>query len=165
MQYCRIIPAVILPTGQWQYFPLLQFLADNVAPRTTHSNIRKFDRPTDVPHSSKRSRKDQDSSSEKLAGAVIDYLKRPKDSSPPTPVETTPPPPPPKKSAGVLFGEMVADIYEEIPKGYHRDMMKMEVLKVMYDAKYRSQQQPSSSLLVVLPPQCADQEDRRSVRK
>ena len=48
-------------------------------------------------------------SSEKLAETVIDYLKRPKENilSPQTI----------KKSPGMLFGEIVAEIFDEIPQG------------------------------------------------
>ena len=49
------------------------------------------------------------------------------------------PPLPSKKSPGTLFGEICAEIFDEIPQGYHRDMMKMEVMKIMYETKYRAQ--------------------------
>ena len=41
--------------SSWQFFVQLAFLNDNVAPRTTHSNLRKLDRTTDEaqPHSKK----------------------------------------------------------------------------------------------------------------
>ena len=114
-------------------------------PRTSQSNLRRHDRPEAAqPHSTKSRTKEQDPSKE-LAGAVIDYLKRPKEVIPPKPAET-----PPKKSPGMLFGEMVAEIFDEIPQGYERDMMKMEVLKVMYDAKYRGQQRSGGDYVTPL---------------
>ena len=130
----------------WQYFEQLQFLNDNVAQRTTHSNIRKLDKEVaqphaSQPHASRKSRMKESDSSEKLAETVIDYLKRPKENilSPQTI----------KKSPGMLFGEIVAEIFDEIPQGYHRDMMKMEVMRVMYDTKYRSQYPPGDYTLSV----------------
>ena len=37
------------------------------------------------------------------------------------------------KTSGAVFGEMVAHIYDKIPGGYRRDMMKMDVMKLMYE--------------------------------
>ena len=67
-----------------------------------------------------------------LAETVIDYLKRPKENIPPQPQ-------PSKRSAGVLFGNVVAEIYNKILNGYHGDMMKMDILRILYDVKYKSQ--------------------------
>ena len=47
----------------------------------------------------------------------------------------------------MLFGELVAEVYDEIPKGYHKDMIKIDVFKMLYDAKYNAVENfvPSSS--------------------
>ena len=123
--------------SQWQFYKQLAFLSDNVAPRTTHSNIQKLDRAADAPTHSKKSRKNEPDTSDKLAGALIDYMKRPSQ-EPAKPTEASPPAKV-QKTPGMLFGELVAEIFDDIPKGYHRDMMKMEVQKIMYETKYRAE--------------------------
>ena len=84
--------------------------------------------------------------SEKLAGAIIGYMNRPPQESakPAQPSDATAPP---RKTAGVLFGELVAEVYDEIPKGYNKDMIKIDVIKMLYDAKYKAVENsvPSSS--------------------
>ena len=38
-----------------------------------------------------------------------------------------------------MFGEMVAQIYDGNPDGYNKNMMKMDIMKMMYAVKYKSE--------------------------
>ena len=74
--------------SSWQFFDQLQFLNDNVTPRNTHSNIKKYDKACDdgvpitnnvVSNNRKRPNDDSSSNNEVLLETAINYLKRPKE--------------------------------------------------------------------------------------
>ena len=49
-----------------------------------------------------------------------------------SPIEATPPAQV-QKTPVILFGDLVAEIFDEIREEYDSDMIKMEIQKIMYD--------------------------------
>ena len=77
----------------------------------------------------KKSKKVTNDQHETLLETAIEYLKRPKQVTQSQPPPQFQPQPNIAKSSGALFGEMVAQIYEEIPNGFSKDMLKIDVMK------------------------------------
>ena len=53
-----------------------------------------------------------------------------------TPPMLTPGPPPPPKSADVLFSEMVGKLLQNIPNGASKDMLKIDIQKMIFQTQY-----------------------------
>ena len=121
-----------------QYFEDLAFLNANVTPRMTSSNLRwgdKSELQTDgyayqLPAKRVKKRVDGDRSEELLESA-INFLKAPKK---PSSNETGAKPAKPNNN---IFADMVGSIMGEINDGYEKDMVIMEVMKFLYEAKHK----------------------------
>ncbi len=126
--------------SKWQYYDALSFLSDNVTPRATTSNIcTKRPRadedhcayPTDNRPSAKSAKMVETNRSNDLIETAIKVLNRPKER--PKPVEPRPP-----NSADQLFGEMIVKMLETIQEGESKDLLKMDIQRLIFETKYKA---------------------------
>ena len=140
---------------KWKYFESLSFLNDNVTPRYNHYNLKR--------------RLEQNESD------YIDYTKQEVPSfceprlhasrrlseaieSPPHSFELNPLPPVeyeqtttqpvnvlPSKSADILFAEMVGKLLQNIPNGAAKDMLKIDIQKMIFQTQYGTHRQFSDN--------------------
>ena len=136
---------------KWQFFDRLAFLSDNVTPRNTHSNIRNravaylVDQDddsgdgftTDRKQSfGRKARKTEMNRTNQLIEAAVSYLHKPKPSATPaTQVNDS------DKLSDSLFGKMIGNMLQEIPCGHSKDMLKLEMQKMVLQVKYDAQRQ------------------------
>eukprot|EP00794_Sanderia_malayensis_P010215 gene10215-11264_t len=137
--------------SKWQFFESLSFLADNIVPRTTESNLPKqrstetqdaqnsqqyaYDIGDNNP-SSKKSKKTEAKRTDELIETAIDALKKPRAAER-------------ERTADQIFGEMVWKMLAEIPEGYEKDMAKMDIQRQLMQLKHG---QPMQQSTVMYPP-------------
>lgn len=135
--------------SKWQYFDRLSFLADNVTPRGTSSKVvgKKrassaqgggtggsasqdcaYDIESAAP-SAKSTRKIETARTNQLIEDAINVLNRPVEK--PKPVETN-------KTGDQLFSEMICKQLETMNEGQEKDFLKMNIQRLIYEAKYFS---------------------------
>eukprot|EP00794_Sanderia_malayensis_P012439 gene12439-13725_t len=143
--------------SKWQFFESLSFLADNIVPRTTESNLPK-QRSTETQDaqnsqytyhigdnnpSSKRSKKPK--RTDELIETAIDALKKPRAAER-------------ERTADQIFGEMVWKMLAEIPEGYEKDVAKMDIQRQLMQLKHGQPMQPST--VMYPPPQPLQQQQQ-----
>ena len=131
--------------SKWQYFDSLAFLSDNITPRATTSNVGKRQHPgSDDDDESRKSayslggrpsakatRIFDANIRNQLMEKAINFLDKPKE----LPKEAKTP-----KSADMVFGEMLSGTLETIPDGQAKDILKIELQKLVCETKYMAAQ-------------------------
>ena len=165
---------------KWQFYEHLSFLADMITPRRTFSNLDEdsgsnydengenlypddsgFSPPGLPPKNAKGKKKMTPFEQTMVAAAstLKSISERPiqHPNQPPSAVAAAPAP----KSADDLFGETVANLMSAIPDSYEKDMIKIEIEKMIYQLKHSSQRttQPTiargfnnNSMMMQTPP-------------
>ena len=126
--------------SKWQFFESLSFLADNIAPRRTESNLPKkhfekieygendnsqYTYQVENKPSSKISKKTEAKRTNEVIEMSIDALKKPRPS-----VEQR------ERTADHIFGEMLWKLLAEIPEGFSKDMAKMDIQRQLVQLKH-----------------------------
>ena len=136
---------------KWQYYETLSFLSDNVTPRKNHSNLRKRSidveeqeddsQPTNALENkmpAKTARKIEITRTNQILESALKFLNRPKSLSPHQVVEQ-------HVSSDKLFGSMLGNMLEELPDGHGKDMLKLDIQRLVMQEKYKPQNQPALS--------------------
>lgn len=141
--------------SKWQFFESLSFLADNIAPRRTESNLpkRSSEEVEDMENdnsqyayqvqnkpSSKITKKTEAKRTNELIETAIDALKRPRPSAEQR-----------ERTADQIFGEIVWKLLAEIPEGYGKDMAKMDIQRQLVQLKH-GQHTPIQQPAAAYPP-------------
>ena len=130
---------------RWQFYDSLSFLQDMVAPRRTVSNMDTLPELTsdslldDLPaHEKKVSKKKAlPSAIEESMMAASSALKVISERSATQPsLPAVPVTPPATKSLDDIFGEAWAKLMTEIPEGYEKDMLRIEVQRTICQGKH-----------------------------
>ena len=132
--------------SKWQYFDSLAFLSDNITPRATTSNVGKRQHPgSDDDDESRKSaysllggkpsgeatRMFDVNIRSRLMEKAMNILDKPNE----LPKEAKIP-----KSADKVFGEMVSGTLETRPDGQAKDILEIELQKLVYETKYMAAQ-------------------------
>eukprot|EP00794_Sanderia_malayensis_P003862 gene3862-4399_t len=129
--------------SRWQFYESLQFLADNVLPRRTESNITKRNADTPIEEeeneiyaypvnnkpSAKSAKKTEALKIDQLLETAITALRQP----------TVKPSDNSERTADKIFGEMVWKMLREIPDCYAKDIVKMDIQRPLIQAKHSRQ--------------------------
>eukprot|EP00794_Sanderia_malayensis_P016261 gene16261-17905_t len=140
---------------RWQFYESLQFLADNINPRRTESNVAsqgQVDRgtenrteyayPVQNTPSSKSTKKTEAKMTNELLETAINVLKRQRPAAVSEKVE--------ERTANKVFSELVWKMLQEIPDGVKKDMVKIDIQRQLLHAKHSSlqtQQQATQQLM------------------
>eukprot|EP00794_Sanderia_malayensis_P017913 gene17913-19690_t len=129
--------------SKWLYFDRLSFLADNVTPRGTNSNVGKRtsaaltqDNPNSEANaydvecapSAKASKKMEILKTNQLLDKAIRVLNEPAPFEKPKPVESF--------TADQLFGDIICKQLQTMQEGQMKDLLKMNIQRLIYEAKY-----------------------------
>eukprot|EP00794_Sanderia_malayensis_P004987 gene4987-5645_t len=129
--------------SRWQFYESLQFLADNVLPRRTESNLTKRNADTPIEEeeneiyaypvnnkpSAKSAKKTEALKTDQLLETAITALRQP----------TVKPSDNSERTADKIFGEMVWKMLQEIPDCYAKDIVKMDIQRLLIQAKHSRQ--------------------------
>ena len=129
--------------SKWQFYEHLSFLKDNITPRATYSTTQKrVNQNNDADNSfaftpqngpsTKSARRMDINRTKELISTAIDVLNKPKEAQTINQ--------PKVKSTDSLFAEMIGNMLEEIPNGQGKDMLKIEIQRMLYATKYNSHQ-------------------------
>lgn len=121
--------------SKWQFYDSLMFLADFITPRSTQSNLQKCDQGIDErkiqnkPSSSrsKRNKSEELNQADQLIESGVDILAALKNK---TKQDEQ------RRSQDMMFGELIGSTLEEIQPGPVKDMLKLEIQKLLFQAKY-----------------------------
>eukprot|EP00794_Sanderia_malayensis_P015478 gene15478-17058_t len=129
--------------SRWQFYESLQFPADNVLPRRTESNLTKRNADTPIEEeeneiyaypvnnkpSAKSAKKTEALKTDQLLETATTALRqpmvKPSDNS--------------ERTADKIFGEMVWKMLQEIPYFYAKDIVKMDIQRLLIQAKHSRQ--------------------------
>lgn len=142
---------------RWHFYDKLSFLADFVTPRSTHSNISSRKKENDdevalnsaykIPNdvgkafSKKIELKRSNDLIEGALDSLADLKKRKVDNEQKN-IKT-------EKSKDQIFCDMACTVLSEVPEGMPKDLLKMDIMRLIYTAKHQSQIQIQTSY----PPQ------------
>lgn len=147
---------------KWKYFESLQFLNDNVTPRYNHYNLKRRHGPNEAEYIDYTTKQEIPYSFCEPRLYARDYNSRrisepsrgePPIESPPNSYEINVSSPsdnsnseqqaappvvavPPIKSADMLFAEMVGKLLQNIPNGAAKDMLKIDIQKMIFQTQY-----------------------------
>ena len=139
-------------TPKWQFYDSLLFLQDMVTPRRTFSNMDDDDvnRIPSRINGPRRPKKTVETPGHELKKQATTVLKNQKVS----PQVTPPPPPPPPQSisSDEHFGETVAKLMGEVPDGMNKDLLQLEIQRLIYQTKHNASYSGRSNFSHNSPP-------------
>jgi len=136
---------------KWRYFESLSFLNDNVTPRYNHYNLKRRLEKNEYDYSDYGKQDIPSSFCEPRLHANSRRMDEPIESPPPSnnsyeikfgpPMtmedeQVSHPLPPSSKSADMLFAEMVGKLLQNIPNGAAKDMLKIDIQKMIFQTQY-----------------------------
>ena len=134
---------------KWQFFETLEFLRDNVTPRRTYSNIDEGDELLSTNYSSGRSHGKKSAEGPSLSGSDSFLATATNALNNIATARATPPPPAPPSSLKTMdehFGETAGKLMSEIPDGINKDMLRLNIQKMIVEVKHNIQHENAAGL-------------------
>ena len=124
------------------------FLRDNVTPRRTYSNIDEGDELLSTNYLSGRSRGKKSAEEPSLSGSDSFLATATNALNNIATARANPPPAPPSslKTMDEHFGETVGKLMSEIPDGINKDMLRLNIQKMIVEMKHNIQHENAAGL-------------------